>query len=75
MQNRRGCFNCSENSLKLKRLRVNQSWSSFRYLAKISLFLLFYAAESFFACMKREKLSHNYYDCVEDLRHDVSQLY
>ena len=29
-------------------------------------------AESFFACMKREELSHNYYDCVEDLRHDVS---
>ena len=29
-------------------------------------------AESFFACMKREELSHNYYDCLEDLRHDVS---
>lgn len=23
-------------------------------------------AESFFACMKREELSHNYYDCLED---------
>ena len=22
--------------------------------------------------MKREALSHNYYDCSEDLRHDVS---
>ena len=30
-------------------------------------------AESFFACMKREELSHNYYDCLEDLRHDVSK--
>jgi transposase InsO family protein len=29
-------------------------------------------AESFFACMKREELSHNYYDYLEDLRHDVS---
>ena len=32
-------------------------------------------AESFFACMKREELSHNYYDCVEDLRHECFQLY
>ena len=29
-------------------------------------------AESFFACMKREELSHNYYDSEENLRHDVS---
>lgn len=28
-------------------------------------------AESFFACMKREELSHNYYDTMEDLRKDV----
>ena len=28
-------------------------------------------AESFFACMKREELSHNYYDTEDDLRRDV----
>ena len=27
--------------------------------------------ESFFACLKREELSHNYYDTLEDLRRDV----
>ena len=29
-------------------------------------------AESFFACMKREELSHNYYYDLEVLRHDVA---
>ena len=29
-------------------------------------------AESFFSCMKREELSHNYYDSVDDLRRDVA---
>ena len=27
--------------------------------------------ESFFACLKREELSHNYYDTLEDLQRDV----
>ena len=29
-------------------------------------------AESFFSCMKREELSHNYYDTVDDLKRDVA---
>ena len=29
-------------------------------------------AESFFACMKREELSHNYYYDLETLRQDVA---
>ena len=27
--------------------------------------------ESFYSCLKREELSHNYYDTIEDLRRDV----
>ena len=30
-------------------------------------------AESFFACMKREELSHNYYDTIEELQRDVDE--
>ena len=30
-------------------------------------------AESFFACMKREELSHNYYDTIEALEQAVSE--
>ena len=30
-------------------------------------------AESFFACMKREELSHHYYDSIEALEQAVSE--
>ncbi|MBR7138330.1 MAG: hypothetical protein IKD44_02170 [Lentisphaeria bacterium] len=30
-------------------------------------------AESFFACMKREELSHNYYYDLTTLRNDVAE--
>ena len=30
-------------------------------------------AESFFSCMKREELSHNYYNTLTDLRRDVAE--
>ena len=44
-------------SLKLKRLQVNIKWSSFRQLAKISLFLPFYAAEKNFLLNQKDFFS------------------
>ena len=50
----------------LRKLGVNQSFSNPGTPLDNAV------AESFFACMKREELSHNYYDNLKDLRHDVS---
>ena len=50
----------------LRKLGVNQSFSNPGTPLDNAV------AESFFACMKREELSHNYYVNSEDLRHDVS---
>ena len=42
-----------ENSLKLKRLQVNELWSSLRYLAKTSLFSAFWKQRKFFCSPER----------------------
>ena len=55
----------SENSLKLNRLQVNQLWSSFRYLAKTSLFLPFYTAEKNFQLKRKDFFSETTAKCPE----------
>ena len=61
------CLHFLSVSLKhLRKLGVNQSFSNPGTPLDNAV------AESFFACMKREELSHNCYDNLEDLRHDVS---
>ena len=51
---------------------LKSTMSDNRILQPSAITIVPSVAESFFACMKREELSHNYYDCLEDLRHGVS---
>ena len=52
----------------LRELKVNQSFSNAGTPLDNAV------AESFFACMKREELSHNFYDTGEQLERDVSEF-
>ena len=52
---------------RLRQLGVNQSFSNPGSPLDNAV------AESFFSCMKREELSHKYYDTIEALEHDVSE--
>ncbi len=52
----------------LRELKVNQSFSNSGTPLDNAV------AESFFACMKREELSHNFYDTVKQLGRDVSEF-
>ena len=58
-----------KTSLKLKRLQVNQSWSSLRQTAKISLFLTFYAAENTFLLNQKDFFSETNTTCPEKYLH------
>ena len=55
----------SENSLKLKRLRVNQSWSSFRQTAKVSLFSAFLKTETNFLLNRKDFFAETTAKCPE----------
>jgi hypothetical protein len=54
-----------ENSPKLKWLQINKKWLSLRYLAKISLFLPFYAAEKSFQLNQNDLHSETTAKCPE----------
>ena len=65
-KNGRGCFNCSENfSQAQKWLQVNQSCSSLRYLAKISLFSAFLKTEKNFLLNRKDFFSETIAKCPE----------
>ena len=55
----------SKNSPKLKWLQVNELWSSFRYLAKTSLFLAFLKTEKNFLLNRKDFFSEINAKCPE----------
>ena len=54
-----------ENSPKVKQLQVNQLWSSFRYLAKTSLFSAFFETEKIFLLNRKDFFSETNAICPE----------
>ena len=61
----RGCFNCSENSPKLKWLQVSKKWLSLRQTAKISLFSAFLKTEKNFLLNRKEFFSVTTANCPD----------